>query len=187
MDDKKELIVDMDDEQFKKTFSEVARCNKLCYQINNAEPMSDQLRLLVERLFENRLDSTSFLTPPLQIDYANRIEIGKHVFINSNFICMSHGYVAIEDGVMIAPRVTLLTANHDLYNRRILKCKPIRICKNAWIGAGAIILAGVTIGENAVVAAGAVVTKDVAPNTVVGGNPAKVIKTLAEIQPLEKL
>ena len=177
----------MDDEQFKNTFSEVSRCNKLCYKINNAKPMSKKLRLLVERLFENRLDSTSFLSPPLQIDYANRIEIGKHVFINNNFICMSHGYVTIEDGVMIAPRVTLLTANHNLYNHRILKCKPIRICKNAWIGSGAIILAGVTIGENAVVGAGAVVTKDVAPNTVVGGNPAKVIKTLTEIKPLEKL
>ena len=187
MEEKKELIVDMDDEQFQKTFSEIARCNKLCYQINNTEPMSENLPFLLEELFENRLDSTSFLTPPLQIDYANRIEIGKNVFINNNFICMSHGYVTIEDGVMIAPRVTLLTANHDLYNHRILKCKPIHICKNAWIGAGAIILAGVTIGENAVVAAGAVVTKDVAPNTVVGGNPAKVIKTLAENQPLEKL
>lgn len=179
MEEKKELIVDMDnDEQFQKTFSEIARCNKLCYQINKAEPMSEHLLHLIKELFEDRLDSTSFLTPPLQIDYANRIEIGKNVFINNNFICMSHGYVTIEDGVMIAPRVTLLTANHDLYNHRILKCKPIHICKNAWIGAGVIILAGVTIGENAVVAAGAVVTKDVAPNTVVGGNPAKLIKTL---------
>lgn len=78
MEEKKELIVDMDDEQFKKTvFRKFARCNKLCYQINNTEPMNENLSLLLEELFENRLDSTSFLTPPLQIDYANVLKSAK--------------------------------------------------------------------------------------------------------------
>ena len=72
----------------------------------------------------------------------------------------------------------LISNNHDLYERQILICKPVRICKNAWVGAGATILPGVTVGENAVVAAAAVVTKDVPANTIVAGNPAKIIKTI---------
>ncbi len=91
---------------------------------------------------------------------------------------MACGGVTIEDDVMIAPRVSILTVNHDICDHHILECTSIKICKNAWIGAGATILAGVSVGENAIVAAGAVVTKDVAPNTVVGGNPAKVIKEI---------
>ena len=92
--------------------------------------------------------------------------------------CMSAGNIYIEDDVRIALNVSLLTNNHDFYERDILTVKDIRICKNAWIGAGATILPGVTIGENAVVGAASVVTKDVAPNTVVAGNPARVIRTL---------
>ena len=77
---------------------------------------------------------------------------------------------------MIAANAQLISNNHDLQDHALLICKPVHICRNAWIGAGATILPGVTVGENAVVAAGAVVTKDVAPNTIVGGNPAKFIK-----------
>ena len=79
---------------------------------------------------------------------------------------------------MIAANVQLISNNHDLYERQILICKPVRICKNAWVGAGATILPGVTVGENAVVAAAAVVTKDVPANTIVAGNPARIIKTI---------
>ena len=79
---------------------------------------------------------------------------------------------------MIGPEAALLTANHDFDDLLILKCKPILIKKKAWIGARAVILPGVTVGEGAVVASGAIVTKDVPPRTVVGGNPAKVIKYL---------
>ncbi len=176
MGKKEEIIVDMASPDFKSTARELTRCRKLCYKINHIEPITDEFNALVSELFEGRLDSTSGFMPPLQIDMASNVHIGKNVFINNDFLCMARGGITIEDGVMIAPRVMVLTANHDLYNHYVLKCSPVRICRNAWIGAGAIILAGVTIGENAIVAAGAVVTKDVAPNTVVGGNPAKIIK-----------
>ena len=90
------------------------------------------------------------------------------------------GGIIIEDNVLIGPKVNLVTENHPLdpADRKSLVCQSIVVKYNAWIGAAATILPGVTIGENAVVAAGAVVTSDVPPNTVVGGVPAKVIKTL---------
>jgi acetyltransferase-like isoleucine patch superfamily enzyme len=90
------------------------------------------------------------------------------------------GGITLEDDVLIGPKVNLVTENHPLdpVDRRSLISKPIVIKRNAWIGAAATILPGVTIGENSVVAAGAVVTKDVPPNTIVGGVPAKVIKTI---------
>lgn len=93
-------------------------------------------------------------------------------------LMMARGGITIEDDAMIAANVQLISNNHDLQDRMLLLCKPVRICRKAWIGAGATILPGVTVGENAVVAAGAVVTKDVAPNTIVGGNPAKFIKAV---------
>ena len=104
------------------------------------------------------------------------VKIGKNVIINHSLTCMSRGGIEIEDDVMIGPEVTLLTANHDFADHWVLLCGKIHIKKNAWIGARAVILPGITVGENAVVAAGAVVTKDVEANTVVGGNPARVIR-----------
>lgn len=91
---------------------------------------------------------------------------------------MSAGGITIDDEAMIAANAQLISNNHDLENRWIITCKPVHICRHAWIGAGATILPGVTVGENAVVAACAVVTKDVPANTIVAGNPAKVIREI---------
>ena len=91
---------------------------------------------------------------------------------------MSAGGITIDDGVMIAANVQLISNNHDLYERQVITCKPVHIGKNAWIGAGATILPGVTVSDNAVVGAASVVTKDVAPDTIVAGNPAKLIKAI---------
>lgn len=93
---------------------------------------------------------------------------------------MDRGGIMLEDDVKIGPRVNLITENHDLdpTKRRTLISKKIVVKRNVWIGAAATILPGVTIGENSVIAAGAVVTKDVPPNTIVAGVPAKVIKNI---------
>ncbi|MDE7079178.1 MAG: sugar O-acetyltransferase [Clostridia bacterium] len=178
MAEKNVVRVDMREPEFQQTASEMTRCRKLCFKINNTEPMTEDLRALEQQLFVGKLPDTSLFLPPMQIDLASCVKVGKNVFVNNDFICMARGGVEIEDDVMIAPRVSVLTANHDLHDHHVLLCSPVHICKNAWIGSGAIILPGVTIGENAIVAAGAVVTKDVAPNTVVGGNPAKLIKNI---------
>ena len=95
---------------------------------------------------------------------------------------MDRGGITLEDDVLIGPKVNLVTINHPIepHRRRSTFCAPIVIKRNAWIGVGASVMPGVTIGENAVVAANAVVTKDVAANTIVGGIPAKVIGTFDE-------
>ena len=154
-------------------------CADICFKINTTPPQPALVRPLEEQLFSGRLAPTSYLMPPLQIDFACQMTIGSGVFVNHSLTCMAAGGITIDDGVMIGPNVRIVTDNHDFQNRMVLRCKPVHIGRNAWIGVGAVILPGVTIGENAVVAAGAVVTKDVLPNTIVGGNPAKFIKNIS--------
>ena len=170
--------VDMATPEYAEAIQHMTECNNICFKINTSEPKPEVIRALEEQLFDGRLDATSYLMPPLQIDFARQMNIGQHVFVNHSLTCMAAGGITIDDGVMIGPNVRIVTDNHDFTNRMVLRCKPVHICRNVWIGVGAIILPGVTIGENAVIAAGAVVTKDVAPNTIVGGNPAKFIKNL---------
>lgn len=167
------------DEDFRNiTVPEMIRSLGLCSKINTMNPFSEETRKLEEELFNNNLPKESNLIAPIQIDYGRQVHIAPKVFINHS-VCMSAGAgITIDGCVQIAPQVTLITVNHDLKDKSILKCKPIHIKKGAWIGARATILAGVTIGENSVVGAGAIVTRDVPDNVVVVGNPAKVIKNI---------
>ena len=170
--------VDMAKPEYAKAIKEMGRCSHICFRINTTKPDMETIRPLEETLFDGGLDATSYIMPPMQIDFGCQMKIGKGVFINHSLTCMAAGGITIDDGVMIGPNVRIVTDNHVFQNRMVLRCKPVHIERNAWIGVGAIILPGVTIGENAVVAAGAVVTKDVAPNAIVGGNPAKFIKNI---------
>ena len=120
----------------------------------------------------------NIISSPISGAAFDHIKIGNNVFINSNCLFMARGGITIEDDVMFAANVQLLSNNHDEYDRQVLTCKPIIIKKGAWIGAGVTILPGVTIGKYAIVGAGAVVTKDVGDYEVAVGIPAKVVKTL---------
>ena len=151
---------------------------KLIFTINHTMPYTEEYNNLVKELFGDNLGDGATVMPPLKGVCFDRVKIGKHVMIMSDCLMMSRGGITIDDNAMIAANVQLISNNHDLHDRQLLICKPVHIGKNAWIGAGATILPGVTVGENAVVAAGAVVTRDVAPNTIVGGNPAKFIKNI---------
>ena len=113
---------------------------------------------------------------------SKQVNAGERVFINSNVMMVDLGGITIEDDVLIGPGAYLLSVNHGLKpkQRKELELKPVLIKKNAWIGARATICPGVIVGENAVIAAGAVVTKDVPKNTVVAGVPAKIIKKIDE-------
>lgn len=118
----------------------------------------------------------SRVSAPLSGVRFHNVSIGRNVIVMLGCLMMSAGCITIEDGAMIAANVQLISNNHDLYERQVITCRPVHIGKNAWIGAGATILPGVTIGDNAVVGAASVVTRDVAPDTIVAGNPARVIK-----------
>lgn len=157
---------------------QIKRTSDTLFKLNHTHPLTDEYDKLVKELFTGGLGENSNVATPLYVIIADNVHIGNNVSINPYFKCMSAGNVYIEDDVKIAMNVSVITNNHDFYDRDVLTVKDVRIKKNAWIGAGAIILPDVTIGENAIVGAGSVVTKDVAPNSVVAGNPARVIKQL---------
>lgn len=150
----------------------------LLEKINREGEFSESCQEDLKKFFTNGLDESSHVSLPMYIDYPTEIHIGKGVFINRNLTCVARGGIVIEDDVMIGPGVFLLTVNHDVHDHWKLYASPVVLKKNCWIGAGAKIMPGVVIGENSIVASGAVVTKDVPANTVVGGNPAHVIKTI---------
>lgn len=139
-----------------------------------------EIRSILSMLTGATIDDSTDIFTPLYINYGKSITIGTNVFINFDCIFLGLGGITIEDGVLIAPRVSLLSEGHpvDPASRQSLVPGHIHIKKNAWIGAGATILPGVTVGENAVVAAGAVVSNNVPDNTIVGGLPAKIIKAV---------
>jgi acetyltransferase-like isoleucine patch superfamily enzyme len=150
---------------------------QLIRQLNNsADPL--QIRELMAEITGTVIDENFGLFPPIYINYGKNLDLGKNVFINFNCTFLALGGITIEDNVQIGPDVKLLSEGHPLDPslRQSLVPGKIHIKQNAWIGAGATILPGVTIGENAVVAAGAVVTKDIPANVVVAGLPARVIK-----------
>ena len=147
------------------------------FRLNQAMPFTEEYDSLLHQLFPTMGSGSTVVTPLKGVRF-NMVSIGKNVVINSDCLMMAAGGITIEDDVMIAANAQLISNNHDLDNRWIITCKPVRICKRAWIGAGATILPGVTIGENAVVGAGSVVTKDVPPDTIVAGNPAKPIRKI---------
>ena len=151
-------------------------------ELNNQYHTPDEIREIMSRLIGERVDNSFRLFPPFYTDFGKNIHIGKDVFINSGCHFQDQGGIKIGDGVFIGHNVVLATINHDLLprNNRKNHYEPIEIGSHVWIGSNATILQGVTIGEWAVVAAGAVVTKDVPPFTVVGGVPSRVIRTIDE-------
>ena len=161
------------------TPEDVIKTNKeteLIFKLNHTLPRSDEYMEVMNELFD--IGEDSFVMAPVAGAAIDMLKIGNNVYINSNSLLMARGGITIEDDVLIAANVQLLSNNHDEYERQILTCKPIHIKKGAWIGAGASILPGVTIGKYAIVGSDSVVTKDVPDYAVVVGNPAKVIKYL---------
>ncbi len=146
----------------------------------NASGNVEEIRAILSEILGQSIDSSTTVLAPFSTNFGKHTTIGKNVFINHGCSFLDLGGITIEDDVLIGPQVKLVTENHpvDPSNRKSLDLKSIHIGKNVWLGAGAIILPGVTVGENSIVAAGAVVTKDVPSNTIVGGVPAKHIKNI---------
>src|SRR6202050_1433576 len=154
-----------------------ARLNRLTF--NDA----DEVRALFSELIGKKVDDSFLLIPPFYTAGGDEIRVGRNVFVNQNCTFYDLGGLDIADDVMIGPNVSIITASHPLEPSRRRAAtigNPIAIKKNVWIAAGATIIGGVTVGENSVVAAGAVVTRDVPPNTLAGGNPARVIRSIGD-------
>ncbi|MDR3099096.1 MAG: sugar O-acetyltransferase [Paraburkholderia sp.] len=154
-----------------------AALNRLTYSDANA------IRALFSELIGKQVDDSFSLIPPFYTTGGVDISVGRNVFINQNCTFYDLGGLDIADDVMIGPNVSIITSGHPIEpsrRRSGVVAKPVVIGRNVWIAAGAIIIGGVTVGENSVVAAGSVVTRDVPPNTLVAGNPARVIRSIAE-------
>jgi acetyltransferase-like isoleucine patch superfamily enzyme len=169
----------LDDDQYPKIQTVINRTIKLNAKLNTSEDV-EQIRKRLGEIIGSEIDASTIIFVPFYTNFGQFITIGKNVFINHACSFLDMGGITIEDNVLIGPKVNLITENHPLNpaDRRALICEPIVIKRNAWIGAAATILYGVTIGENSIVAAGAVVTSDVPPNSIVGGVPAKFIKNI---------
>lgn len=154
-----------------------AKLNRLTYDD------AGEVRALFGELIGQPLDDGFSLIPPFYTESGVNIRVGRNVFVNQNCTFYDLGGLEIGDDVLIGPNVSLITSGHPLapsQRRAAVVAKPIVIERNVWIAAGATVIGGVTVGENSVVGAGSVVTKDVPPNTFVGGNPAQVIRSIAE-------
>ena len=163
--------------EVKRAMAITTRLNRLTF--NDAA----EVRALFSDLIGRQVDDGFLLIPPFYATGGADTRIGRNVFINQNCTFYDLGGLDIADDVLIGPNVSLITSGHPLepsQRRAFTTAKPIVIERNVWIAAGATVIGGVTVGENAVVAAGSVVTRDVPANTLVGGNPARVIRSIAE-------
>ncbi len=164
-------------EEVGRSIAAAERLNRLQYAD------ADGVRVAWTELTGQQVDPAFSLIPPLHCQHASRIRVGERVFINQGCTFIGIGGIEIGDDVLVGPNVSLITAGHPLdpaARRSGITAAPITIGSNVWLGAGAIILQGVEVGEDSVVAAGAVVTHDVPPATLVGGVPARVLRGLGE-------
>lgn len=164
--------------RFMNEMSDTAR--RITFRLNGSYHTPEEVRELLSELFGYRVPSTLRVFPPFYTDFGRNIEVGENVFINACCHFQDHGGVTLGDGCQIGHNVVFATLNHELSpaQRHLTRPAPIRLGRNVWVGSNATILQGVTIGDNAVIGAGAVVTKDVAADTIVGGVPARELRRL---------
>ena len=174
--------IDYDDPHISRIWDKVAETISLSPGLNSAIG-TDQIRERLSEIIGNEIDKSTTIFTPFYTNFGKHIKIGRNVFINHACSFLDLGGITIEDDVLIGPKVNLITENHPISpsRRKSLVLNAIVIKRNAWLGAAVTVLPGVTIGANAIVAAGAVVTMDVADNTIVGGIPARVLKSIDEI------
>jgi acetyltransferase-like isoleucine patch superfamily enzyme len=156
------------------------QAQKITMELNTSYHSKEEIVEIFSELTGNKVDSSFMCFPPFYTDFGKNITVGKNVFFNTGCSFQDRGGISIGNGTMIGMNVTIATLNHGLplETRNVTYPSPVIIGDNVWIGSNATILPGVTIGDNSVVAAGAVVTKDVPVNTVVAGVPAKELKKI---------
>lgn len=153
---------------------------KITFELNNAYHTPEEVRQILSRLFGRQVDETLRVFPPFYTDFGKNITIGKNVFINACCHFQDQGGITLGDGCLIGHNVVFATLNHGFApaDRASLYPAPIVLGKNVWIGSNSTLLQGIRIGDNAVIGAGSVVTKDVPANTIVGGVPARILRQI---------
>lgn len=174
----KTVVAGSEEHQFMHKLSQEAI--QICTKLNSRYNTTEEMRALMSELTGKPVDESFAMFPPFFTDCGKNISIGKRVFINSGCKFQDQGGITIGDDCLIGHNVVLATLNHlaEPSNRKDMVPSPIVLGKSVWVGANATILPGVVIGDNAIVAAGAVVTKDVQAGTIVGGVPARYIKSI---------
>lgn len=172
------------DPEYGKIHALIREAQQITAELNTGYHDAEEVRDLFSRLTGTVVPASFRMNLPFHTDYGKGIRMGENVFINFGCIFMDRGGISIGNDVLIGPAVQLLTINHrqEPFERSTTMCRPITIGERVWIGGGAIVLPGVTIGKCSIVSAGAVVTHDVPEGVIVAGNPAKVIKKLPEYE-----
>lgn len=162
--------------QFLNDMNDEAR--RITAELNNAYHSMDEIRELFSQLSGKPVNPTLRIFPPLYTDFGKNIQVGKNVFINGGCHFQDQGGITLGDDCLIGHNVVFATLNHFIEpsERASLRPAPIVLGKKVWVGSSSTILQGVTIGDNAIIAAGSVVTKDVPANAIVGGVPARLIR-----------
>lgn len=157
-------------------------CKDLCFEYNQLPPSQKEDRASLLRILLGKMGKTFLIEQPFYCDYGYNIEVGENFYANFNCTILDGAKVTFGDNVFIAPGCGFYTAGHPLdvkqRNLGLEYAYPIKIGNNVWIGAQCIILPGITIGDNTVIGAGSVVTKDIPANVVAVGNPCRIIKQL---------
>ena len=168
---------------------EVAKVQQGCldrlYDYNHTRPTEPEKRKALLKEMFAEIGEGCYIEPPLHANWGGRfVKMGKNVYANFGLTMVDDGEIIIGDGCMFAPNVVLATAGHpinpELRAQVYQFTKPIRIGNNVWIGAGAVVLPGVTIGDNTVIGAGSIVTRDIPANVVAVGNPCRVVREIGE-------
>nr|WP_242596357.1 sugar O-acetyltransferase [Enterococcus ureasiticus] len=169
-----------DSELFKEIHLIKQNNERLLMELNTQYHTKEKVLEYMEKITGKSLDKSVTISQPFYSDFGKHITFGKNIFINQNVTFVDLGGITIEDDVLIGPSSRLITVNHlvDPKARRGLNAAPILVKKNAWIGANATILPGITVGENAIVAADSTVTRNVPDNVIVAGSPAKEIREI---------
>ena len=179
---KKGTIMKMGTELMQAFYDYGLEAQKITMKMNNKYHTPKKVRELFAKLTGEKIDDSCMIIPPFYTEFGKNIKMGKYVFINSCCHFQDNGGIEIGDGTMFGFNVSIATLNHDLSPEK--RCdatpKPVKIGKKVWIGANCTILPGVTIGDNSVIGAGSVVTKDIPKNVIAAGNPAKVIKPIKD-------
>ncbi|TBX38677.1 sugar O-acetyltransferase [Lactiplantibacillus paraplantarum] len=154
--------------------------SKLMFELNGQYHPNDEVLALVSQMTRRKINSSNRILPPMNTDFGRHLYLGNDNFINRNLTMIDFGGIYLENHVFIGPNVTLLTVNHDERpnQRQNLRTSAIHVEDGAWLGANVTVLPGVTIGKNAIVGAGSLVTKDVKASTIVVGSPARYVKTI---------